>query len=186
MKQSSTGMSDMHSEFQSNDREEMKVAKEKRQPEDQKSKDSPTQVGNLEIKPSESLESDVSSSPKGCPVPLNRCHTSLPLKDETNDAASLLHGQICQGAPASKPSFSNKTAASNSKEALLHFMNTTTQLMDKFEAKVVKKLDALSNKIDTLDRKVRINRSKRRLDFVPTTVEEDGEKRSKIYHPYPV
>ncbi len=150
--------------------------------------DSPTQVESLEIKPSESQESEISAGANYCVLPTRRDEdtNSMRLTDQTKEDVSTIpwHDQIIQeqeeAAPDSNPppSFHHNSSTNASRLILSHFSLRATQIMDQFESKINGRVDALAKKIDDLEHKIRLQKSKRRLDLV-LMMEGEDEKRSR-------
>lgn len=129
---------------------------------------SPTQVGDLEIKASDSLSS------KGSPEILKSSHRITGGIQDTMKRNDLPCAQL----PTLRNPPMTKRSASTSK-ALLRFMNTTSQLLENLETEVNQKLDSCSNKIDNLDHKIGLMNSKRRLELSTKVKREEENSTSR-------
>ena len=146
--------------------------------EEKTSTESPTQVENLEIKPSESIESGATTSLKSHTVRMSGHAAPTPdQRDGSNYGVAQL-GQVSKSAQAPYSEFSDRQGQS---ESIERFISTTYQIMEAFEAKVGQKLDSLANRIELLDRKIKLAQSKRKLEFweVSASSGTEGEKRPK-------
>lgn len=120
---------------------------------------SPTQVSNLEIKASDS-ESVTDE------------HATIPMKSAIaspqSPSSSLEHLQQerrGRDTETDRLSHVNPLPSSITAQKLLHFMASTTQFINGFEVEVGARLDSCSNKINSLDHKVSLMESRRRLDL---------------------
>jgi|AntRauTorckE5430_2_1112549.scaffolds.fasta_scaffold02082_4 hypothetical protein len=125
---------------------------------------SPTQVRNLEIKLSES------SGSSGSPTPIQEAssHSSTeriasPLSPGQQKDQDLLERKARSELVEESASFRPLPVATTA-EHLLHFMNTTTNFMNKLEIDVSDRIGEMSHKIDNIDRKVSLIESKKRLE----------------------
>ncbi len=130
--------------------------------EEKASTGSPTQVENLEIKPSESIESGASPSLKSHTV---RMSSHVSPRPDKRDGSSYGATQLGQASKPAQAPYSRFAEQKGQSESIQRFISTTYQIMEAFEAKVGQKLDALSKRIELLDRRVKLAQSKRKLEF---------------------
>jgi hypothetical protein len=123
---------------------------------------SPTQVVKLEIQPSDSF-GQKETLPERLSIDSNSSSPAATSQQKDDDVQDL-HDRKARnehlGSFDSLPPLPVATTA----EQLLHFMNTTTNFMNKLEIEVSDRIAGLSQKIDSIDRKVGLMESKRKLE----------------------
>mmetsp|Transcript_2179 Transcript_2179/g.3304 ORF Transcript_2179/g.3304 Transcript_2179/m.3304 type:complete len:155 (-) Transcript_2179:79-543(-) len=122
---------------------------------------SPTQVVNLEIKPSDSTGQE--TLPENVYIDSNASSPAATSQQKDHDLQDLQDRKARNeqiGNFDSLPPLPVATAA----DQLLHFMNITTNFMNKLEMDVSDRITELSQKIDSIDRKVGLMESKRKLE----------------------
>ena len=127
---------------------------------------SPTQVGDLQIKLSDSCGSS-SSTTHEPPIHLCTERNISPFSLNKKKDQDLLEMKARDEQVEEFASFQPLPVATTA-EHLLHFMNTTTNFLNKLEIDVSDRIGELSHKIDSIDRKVGLIESKGRME-----VEED-------------
>ena len=122
---------------------------------------SPTQVVKLEIQPSDSFGQE--TLPEPLSIDSNPSSPAATSQQKDHDLQDL-HDRKARNEQLGNFDSLPPLPVATTAEQLLHFMNTTTNFMNKLEIEVSDRIAGLSQKIDSIDRKVGLMESKRKLE----------------------